>query len=133
VTGSGRSNRIGSLNAAGKRFLVMAITSLTPRARYRFNDRCSREIAMTSFTPRVGIIPSNCGVGRQGFDATEEFRAHTAECQALANRWHDEGKRQYEDLARQWLKLAELAAGQCGENRSGVGDSAPSRSVLAHG
>jgi hypothetical protein len=38
----------------------------------------------------------------------EGFRAHAAECRELANRcWHDETKRRYEELARQWLELAE--------------------------
>ena len=38
----------------------------------------------------------------------EGFRAHAAECQELANRcWHDESKRRYEELAHQWLELAE--------------------------
>jgi hypothetical protein len=41
---------------------------------------------------------------------SEEFRAHATECRELANRIRDpEVKRQYEDLARQWLELAELA------------------------
>jgi hypothetical protein len=70
------------------------------------------EIAMTSFAPLMGMVRGNRAVGRQVFDVTEEFRAHAAECQELANRWHDEAKRQYEELARQWLKLAELAAGR---------------------
>jgi hypothetical protein len=36
------------------------------------------------------------------------FRAHAAECRELANRcWHDETKRRYEELAHQWLELAE--------------------------
>jgi hypothetical protein len=39
---------------------------------------------------------------------TEGFRAHAAECRELANRcWHDESKRRYEELAHQWLELAE--------------------------
>jgi len=41
---------------------------------------------------------------------SEEFRAHAAECRELANRIRDpEVKRQYEELARQWLELAEYA------------------------
>jgi hypothetical protein len=43
---------------------------------------------------------------------SEEFRAQAAECLELANRWRDEGKRQYEALAHQWLKLAEQAPGR---------------------
>jgi hypothetical protein len=39
---------------------------------------------------------------------TEGLRAHAAECQELANRcWHEESKRRYEELAYQWLELAE--------------------------
>jgi hypothetical protein len=39
---------------------------------------------------------------------TEGLRAHAAECQELANRcWHEESKRRYEELAHQWLELAE--------------------------
>jgi hypothetical protein len=39
---------------------------------------------------------------------TEGFRAHAAECRELANRcWHEESKRRYEELAHQWLELAE--------------------------
>ncbi len=38
----------------------------------------------------------------------EGFRAHAAECRELANRcWHDESERRYEELAHQWLELAE--------------------------
>jgi hypothetical protein len=38
---------------------------------------------------------------------SQEFRAHAAECQELARLWREEGRRQYEELARQWLELAE--------------------------
>jgi len=38
----------------------------------------------------------------------EGFRAHATECRELANRcWHEESKRRYEELAYQWLELAE--------------------------
>ena len=38
----------------------------------------------------------------------EGFRAHAAECRELANRcWQEESKRRYEELAHQWLELAE--------------------------
>jgi hypothetical protein len=57
-------------------------------------------------------------------DLTEEFRANAAECQELANRWADEGKRQYEELAHQWLELAE----QISDRRRSAGPQA----VLAH-
>jgi hypothetical protein len=48
-------------------------------------------------------------VWRRLLDArTEGFRAHAAECRELANRcWHEESKRRYEELAHQWLELAE--------------------------
>jgi hypothetical protein len=40
----------------------------------------------------------------------EEFRAHAAECWALASRIRDrELKRLSQELARQWLELAERA------------------------
>jgi hypothetical protein len=58
-------------------------------------------------------------------DLTEEFRANAAECQELANRWAGEGKRQYEELAREWLELAERLE----DRRRSAGASA----VLAHG
>jgi hypothetical protein len=39
---------------------------------------------------------------------TEGLRAHAAECRELASRcWHEESKRLYEELAHQWLELAE--------------------------
>jgi hypothetical protein len=44
---------------------------------------------------------------------SEEFRAHATECRELANRIRDpEVKRQYEELARQWLELADLTERQ---------------------
>jgi hypothetical protein len=44
---------------------------------------------------------------------SEEYRAHAAECRELANRIRDsEVKRGYEELARQWLELAEQAERQ---------------------
>jgi hypothetical protein len=48
-------------------------------------------------------------VERRFCDLAEEFRVQAAECRELANRWGDEGRRQYEELAHQWLELAELA------------------------
>ena len=56
------------------------------------------EIAVTmNFTaPRTGSIwrePKSC--------------AHTGEDRELAQRWHEESKRRYEELAHQWLELAE--------------------------
>jgi hypothetical protein len=37
------------------------------------------------------------------------YRARAAQCQAVADRWTGLIKRQYEDLARLWLTVAELA------------------------
>ena len=43
----------------------------------------------------------------------QDLRAQAAECQTVANRWPDDLlKRQYEELARQWLVLAEHAEGR---------------------
>ena len=55
-------------------------------------------------------VQGNCLLGRRFLDETEEFRARAAECQHLANCWGGEGKRQYEELARQWRELAELVS-----------------------
>jgi hypothetical protein len=38
---------------------------------------------------------------------TEESRACTVDDQGLAQRWHEESKRRYEELTHQWLELAE--------------------------
>ena len=44
---------------------------------------------------------------------SEEFRAHAAECRELANRIRDrELRRLSQELARQWLELAERAERQ---------------------
>jgi hypothetical protein len=43
---------------------------------------------------------------------SEEYRAHAVECQEIADRWSDPVKHQYEELARQWLILAEQAGGK---------------------
>jgi len=40
---------------------------------------------------------------------SEGYRARAAECQQVADRWSGLIKRQYEDLARLWLTVAELA------------------------
>jgi hypothetical protein len=37
----------------------------------------------------------------------EEYRAHAADCQEVADRCSGLMKDQYEELARQWLELAE--------------------------
>ena len=37
----------------------------------------------------------------------EEYRAQATECLEIANRWPDLIKDQYEQLARQWLVVAE--------------------------
>jgi hypothetical protein len=39
--------------------------------------------------------------------STEECRAHMVEDREFAHRWHEESKRRYEELAHQWLELAE--------------------------
>ena len=54
---------------------------------------------------------------RQFLNLAEQFRGHAAECECLASHWREEGKRQYEELARQWLKLAECAIEQSRETR----------------
>jgi hypothetical protein len=38
---------------------------------------------------------------------SDEFRAHAWECERLARRFSGLIRRQYEDLARQWLDLAD--------------------------
>ena len=38
---------------------------------------------------------------------SDEFRAHASECQKLADFFGGLIRRQYEELARQWLELAE--------------------------
>jgi hypothetical protein len=39
---------------------------------------------------------------------TDGYAPSPADCLDLvANRWHEESKRRYEELARQWLELAE--------------------------
>ena len=53
-------------------------------------------------------VQGNRLLGSRFLDVTEEFRARAAECQHLANRSSGEGKRQYEELARQWRELAAL-------------------------
>jgi hypothetical protein len=42
----------------------------------------------------------------------EEYRAQASECKEIAERWSDPIKRQYEELARQWLIVADQAARQ---------------------
>jgi hypothetical protein len=42
----------------------------------------------------------------------QHYRANALECKGIAEYWSDPIKRQYEDLARQWLVLAEQAARQ---------------------
>jgi hypothetical protein len=60
------------------------------------------EIAMTS-SSRTRWIGFRC-LGPQ----TEEFSPYTPDCLTIvANRWHEESKRRYEELAHQWLELAE--------------------------
>jgi hypothetical protein len=40
---------------------------------------------------------------------SEEYRLRAAECQKVADGWPDLIKQQYEELAHQWLMLAEQA------------------------
>jgi hypothetical protein len=40
---------------------------------------------------------------------SEDCRAQAAECRKIAGRWPGLVKRQYEELARQWLMVAKLA------------------------
>jgi hypothetical protein len=49
--------------------------------------------------------PRNGSVRRE--PRTEESCAHTVEDREFAQRWHEESKRRYEELAHQWLQLAE--------------------------
>ncbi len=50
-------------------------------------------------TLQVAALPSRCG----------DFQANAAECKRIADRCCDSVKHQYEQLARQWLLLAEHA------------------------
>ena len=43
---------------------------------------------------------------------SDEFRSHAEECQRLARRVSGVARHQYEELARQWLDLAERTEGQ---------------------
>jgi hypothetical protein len=43
---------------------------------------------------------------------SDDFRAHADECRKLAAFLRGAGKSQYEELARQWLKLAEQLEGK---------------------
>jgi hypothetical protein len=61
-------------------------------------------------TTDASFVPVNPYARVQGIDVTEEFQARAAECQHLANRSGGEGKRQYEELARQWRELAALVS-----------------------
>jgi hypothetical protein len=38
---------------------------------------------------------------------TDESAPGPADQDSVANRWHEESKRRYEELAHQWLELAE--------------------------
>jgi hypothetical protein len=59
------------------------------------------EIAMTMNFP----APRTGSIWRE--PKTEKSCAHTGEDRELAQRWHEESKRRYEELAHQWLELAE--------------------------
>jgi hypothetical protein len=62
------------------------------------------EVPMT-----MNFLAPHDRLGREPSDPrTEGLRAHAAECRELATRcWHEESKRRYEELAHQWLELAE--------------------------
>ena len=102
--------------ATRRRVFVIAITAQGPRLR---NFTYMREIwgktmtimdaSFASANPSTRV-QGNCLLGRRFLDVTEEFQARAAECQHLANRWGGEGKRQYEELARQWRELAALVS-----------------------
>jgi hypothetical protein len=49
--------------------------------------------------------PRNGAVWRE--PRTEESLAPSVEDRELTHRWHEESKRRYEELAHQWLELAE--------------------------
>ena len=49
---------------------------------------------------------------------SEEFHAHAAECEGLAKRYGSLIKEQYEQLARQWLFLAEQAEAETFNRRT---------------
>jgi hypothetical protein len=69
-------------------------------------------ITNASFGPAnpSALVQGNRLLGNRFLDVTEEFHARAAECQHLANRSGGEGKRQYEELARQWRELAALVS-----------------------
>ncbi|HKF30347.1 MAG TPA: hypothetical protein VKB29_13975 [Candidatus Binataceae bacterium] len=69
-------------------------------------------ITDASFAPAnpSAWVQGNRLLGSRFVDVTEEFQARAAECQHLANHSGGEGKRQYEELARQWRELAALVS-----------------------
>jgi hypothetical protein len=56
--------------------------------------------------------------GRHMQPRSEEFHAHAAECEGLAKRYGSLIKEQYEQLARQWLFLAEQAEAETFNRRT---------------
>jgi hypothetical protein len=62
-------------------------------------------------------IPAYGSPPTQRKSQSERYRARAAECQRLADRWSGLIKRQYEDLARVWLTVAELAERKIGVAR----------------
>jgi hypothetical protein len=60
-------------------------------------------------TTNISAAPRIRWVWRRCLEApTEGFRPHAPEClEIVASRWHEESKRRYEDLAHQWLEIAE--------------------------
>ena len=55
------------------------------------------------------VAPAVLTAGQSRF---ADYRAHAAECQEVADRQDELIKRQYEELARQWLVLADQAEKQ---------------------
>jgi hypothetical protein len=91
--------------ATRKRVLVIAITARGQRLR---NVRVvERNLGAVMPITDASFAPANPSAW---VDVTEEFQARAAECQHLANRSGGEGKRQYEELARQWRELAALVS-----------------------
>ena len=72
-------------------------------------------ITFATYIPEPGFawVCGRRSVEDQFCDAAEEFRACAAECQEIATHWEGEGRRQYEELARQWRVLARLAEQRC--------------------
>lgn len=66
--------------------------------------------ATFAFLNAFTTVRGNRSVERHSCNTIDDFRAQAAECQELASHWGGEVKRQYAELARQWLEIAELAS-----------------------